>query len=92
MTRITDGRMTLEIIMNNWTGDGYTSDWSADFFEVGCLHYNEDLDAYMVENVEYCKCQAEDWENNVGDYLDYDADPEEVDNRNVYYVLYPYAE
>lgn len=83
MTRLTDGKRTIEIVMNNWTGDGYTPDWSADFFMVGCLHYNYDLDAYTVDSVEYCKCQAEDWESNTGDYIDYDADPEEVENRNV---------
>ena len=85
MTRLTDGKRTLEITMNNWTENGGTPDWSADFFDVGCLHYNVDLDAYTVEDVEYCKCQAEDWMNNTGDYFDYDADPEEVDNRIVFY-------
>ena len=83
MTRLTDGKRTLEITMNNWTGDGYTPDWSADFFEVAGLHYNDDLDAYTVDNVEYRRCQAEDWESNTGDYIDYDVDPEEVENRNV---------
>ena len=83
MTRLTDGKKTVEITINNWTGDGYTPDWSADFFDAGCLHYNEELDAYQVEDVDYCVDQAQDWKNNAGDYIDYDADPEEVENRNV---------
>ena len=87
MTRLYDGNKTVEISMSNWTGDGYTPDWSADFFEVGCLRYNEDLDAYEVKDVDYCVNQALDWESNKGDYLDYDADPEEVESRNVYYQL-----
>lgn len=88
MTRLTDGRRILEIAMNNWTKNDYTPDWSADFFEVGCLHYNEELVAYEVEDVDYCVNQALDWESNTGDYFDYDADPEEVESRNVYYRLY----
>lgn len=85
MTRLTDGKKTLEIAMNNWTKTDYTPDWSADFFEVGCLPYIEELDAYQVNDVDYCVDQAMDWENNTGDYIDYDADPEEVESRNVYY-------
>ena len=87
MTRLTDGKRTLEIAMNNWTKNDYTPDWSADFFDVGCLPYNEELDAYQVKDVDYCVAQAMDWEINTGDYIDYDADPEEVDSRNVYYRL-----
>ena len=84
MTRLYDGNKTVEISMNNWTDNGYTPDWSADFFEVGCLPYNEEIDAYQVKDVDYCTVQALDWKNNTGDYIDYDADPEEVDNRTVY--------
>lgn len=83
MTRLTDGNKTVEITMNNWTDNGYTPDWSADFFEVGCLQYIEELDAYQVKDVDYCVDQAMDWKNNTGDYIDYDADPEEVENRTV---------
>ena len=85
MTRLTDGKRTIEISMNNWTENGGTPDWSADFFDVGCLSYNDDLDAYCVKNVVYCARQALDWMNNRGDYYDYDADPEEVENRTVFY-------
>ena len=92
MTRLTDGKRTLEIAMNNWTKYEYTPDWSVDFFDVGCLPYNSELDAYQVEDVDYCVSQAMDWENNTGDYIDCDADPEEVESRNVYYRLYQIAE
>lgn len=84
MTRLTDGKIILEITMNNWIGDGFTPDWSAEFYDVGCLHYNAELDAYQVKDVDYCVNQALDWQSNTGDYIDYDADPEEVESRNVY--------
>lgn len=83
MTRIYNESKTVEISMNNWTDNGYTPDWSADFFEVGRLHYNDELDAYQVEDVDYCVAQAMDWKNNTGDYIDYNANPKEVENRNV---------
>lgn len=70
MTRFVDvtGKVA-EITMNMWTGNGYTPDFSSDFFEVGSLHYIEDLDAHEVEDVDYCIVQA-----NLPDYCDdYDA-------------------
>ena len=83
MTRLYDGNKTVEISMSNWTDNGYTPDWSADFFDVGCLPYIEEIDAYQVKDVDYCVDQAMDWKNNTGDYIDYDADPEEVDTRTI---------
>lgn len=32
MTRLTDGKKTVEIEMMVWEGSGYTPDWSKDFF------------------------------------------------------------
>ena len=83
MTRLTDGKKTVEITMTNWDGNGWTPDWSNDFFVTGTLPYNDDSNTYVVPDVDYCVEQAMDWKANIGDYLDYDADPEEVDNRTV---------
>lgn len=74
MTRLTDGKKTVEIEMCDWTGSGWTPDWSADFFEVGGLKRDEERDAYIVNDVDYCVEQAEDWEKGKGDFY-YDEDP-----------------
>lgn len=68
MTRLTDGKKTVEIEMKKWNGSGYDPDWSADFFEVGQAPYDEEKEAYVVENVDYCieqarACVEEDNEN-----------------------------
>lgn len=81
MARLTDGKKTVDITMNEWTGSEYTPDWSNDFFQVGCLSRNEDLDAYIVPDVDYCIDQANDWKNGVGDFLE-DEDVN-TEDRNV---------
>lgn len=86
MTRLTDGTKTVEITMNNWTGSGWTPDWSQDFFQVGCCEkvYDEEsnIEAYSVSDVDYCVSCAQDWEH--GRWEDDDeADPEEIETRNV---------
>ena len=68
MTRLYDGKKILEITINEWTPNGYTPDWSGDFFEVGGLPYNADMDAYEVQDVEYCADQAIDCANGEGDF------------------------
>ena len=80
MTRFVDvtGKVA-DITMNTWTGNGYTPDFSADFFEVGGLHYIEELDAHEVEDVDYCIEQANDWKDGTGDYYT----DENTDDRNV---------
>lgn len=82
MTRLTDNTKTVEITMTNWTGSGYTPDWSNDFFSVSSLTYNDVLDAYIVPDVDYCISTAEDWGNGRWDGDD-EADPEEIENRCV---------
>ncbi len=87
MTRLTDGKTVVEITMNEWTGDGYTPDWSHDFFEVGGLEYDEATNTYKVEDVEYCIEQARDWQNAVGDFREYEDDVDTSDrNVDVAYV------
>lgn len=83
MTKLTDGIRTVGITMNEWTGSNYTIDWSADFFNVGSLHRNDEDDAYKVDDVLYCIGQAMEWKYGTGDYYDPDVDENEIDCRNV---------
>ena len=86
MIRLTDGNITAEIVMNNWDGNGWTPDWSPDFFEAGGLEYNDETDTYKVEDVEYCIEQARDWQNAIGDFLEDDDVDTSGRNVEVYYV------
>lgn len=68
--KLTDNKKTVEITMHhNWIdGEGYTPDWSEDFFCSGNLNYDEDRDAYIVKDVDYCVDQANDWMHSTGDF------------------------
>lgn len=81
--RLYDGTKLVEIKMSNWTGTEYTPDWSQDFFEAGSLATDDEHDAYIVDDVDYCIDMANDWRNAEGDFYEPDADPEEVKNRDV---------
>lgn len=76
MTRLTDGKKTVEISLKVWENNGYTPDWSMDFFEVGQLPYDDEKDAYIVEDVDYCIEYAIDWKNRRGDFSE-DTDEED---------------
>lgn len=65
--KMTDGSRTIEISMKVWNGSGYGPDWSKDFFDAGLLLYNEESDAYTVENVDYCVEMAKEWEEEEED-------------------------
>ena len=67
-TKLVSGNRMVEITMQTWTGTEYTPDWSGDFFEVGNLKYDDVLDAYEVEDIDYCIDQAMDWKNKEGDF------------------------
>lgn len=82
MTRLTDNTKTVEIAMCNWTGSGYTPDWSHDFFEVSGLQTAEDGTAYIVPDVYYCVSCAKAWEQGRWDG-DEDVGPEEIETRCV---------
>lgn len=77
-TILTDGKNTVKITMNVWEGDGYSPDWSQDFFEVGSLPRRETSRGieYIVEDVSYCTDQAIDWERRSGDFRDDDTEDE----------------
>ena len=82
MTRLYDGKKIAEITMNTWTGNGYTPDFSLDFFEVGVLPYDEKRDAYVVDDVDYCIEYAMDWKDSKGDF--HDDEPNLDNNVDVY--------
>lgn len=52
--KLTDGKRTVEITIRRWNGSGYDPDWSMDYFCAGSLPYNEEKDAYIVDDVQYC--------------------------------------
>lgn len=68
MTRLYDGKKIAEITMCIWDGNGWTPDWSNDFYDIGLMEYDEDHDAYKVDDVDYCIEQAMDWKNSIGDF------------------------
>ena len=67
--KITDGKRTVEIRMMICLVYDYSLDWANDFFDAGLLHYDEEAEAYIVEDVDYCIEQAQEWadedENNM---------------------------
>lgn len=83
MARFTDGKRTLEITMKVWNGNSYDPDWSNDCFGVGALEYDEERDAYMVEDVEYLAEVAQDWERGEMEGED-EVSEEEIENRKVW--------
>lgn len=59
--RIADNRRIVDIEMVIRKGDGYSPDWSADFFEAGSLVYDDERDVFVVDDVDYCIACAQDW-------------------------------
>lgn len=88
MTKLTDGKKTVEITITSWDEDacGYTPDCSADFFCVGLLELDEEKNAYIVPDVDYCIEQAQDFQHARGDFFDNrdDCDPAEIESREVW--------
>lgn len=72
--KLTDNNKTIEITMRTWNGSNYSPDFAIDFFEAP---YSAELDAYVVDDVDYCIEQATDWENNEGDFSDLEDDPDD---------------
>lgn len=67
MTRFYDDSSILSIeMLDNSTGAAF----EADFFEVGNLNYNADLDAYKVDDVEYLADYAKDYANGTNPDFD----------------------
>lgn len=70
MSNYTDGKKTVKIEMRDWEDGGFLPDWEADFFNNGCLEYDEETDTYKVDDVDYLVEQALDYKYSVGDFAD----------------------
>lgn len=68
--KLTDGKKAIDIKMQVWTGSGYDPDWSQDFFEAGGLPTDDATGASVVDDVDYCIEQAQDWAKRRGDYAE----------------------
>lgn len=62
MIKLTDGKMTAEITMVIWQETGYSPCIANDYYDVGCLEYVEESNAYKVDDVSYCIETAQEWE------------------------------
>lgn len=57
--KITDGKRTVEINIMTWNGAGCGPDLAEEYFNAGALPYDEEKDAYTVQDVQYCIDMAE---------------------------------
>ena len=73
--KMTDGKKLVQVTMKIWNGSGYGPDWANEFFETAGLKFDGEVDAFMVDDVDYCIDQMEDWKNCTNDYID-DEDPD----------------
>lgn len=73
MTKFTDGKQiaTIEMIDNS-TGCA----WEHDFFEVGGLKLNEELNAYEVDDVNYLIDYAQSYVDGTNPDVEYTTDGE----------------
>ena len=78
MTRLTSGDLLIEISMRVWEGNGYTPDFSGDFFNVGLLPYDSEREAYIVKDVDYCIDEALDWEAGTEAYKNWNDETRDV--------------
>lgn len=82
--RITDGNRIVDITMQMFDGTNYSPDWANDFFNSGSLAYDEDHDAYRVEDIDYCIDNAKLWANYQTDDVEPESEQQarEYDERN----------
>ena len=71
--KLTDGRKTVEITIRDWSENSYGEDWSQEYFSAGSLPYDEEADAYLVPDVDYCVDMAMS-EDEGGARCKYDED------------------
>lgn len=71
MTKFYDGKKILTISMKDTNTN---IDWENDFFDVGSLFYNSDIDAYKVDDVNYLVDYASDYANGTNTDIDYERD------------------
>lgn len=87
--KLTDGKRTVEIEMRIWD-DKFCRlgpDFSDDYFQDCRRLYDDEADAYIVDDVDYCIDYANDWKHGVGDFYDEsnfeDLTEEEIENNVV---------
>lgn len=68
MIRLTDGKFIIQVEMIEFQNGVEFPDYSADFLMWGLLIYDEDNEAYVVRDLDYCIDQMLDWEIGIGDY------------------------
>lgn len=73
---LTDGKKTVKITMHVWNEPNMSNDFSSDFFEAGGLDRDEETGAYIVQDIDYCIEQAENWRGRIGDFCDDDSGEE----------------
>ena len=80
--KLFDNTRTVEITMREWDNRYSTAtlDWSRDFYEAGGLEYDEERDAYKVDDVGYCIDMAHDWMTARGDFHD-DEIPDYIERQ-----------
>lgn len=79
--KLTDGKKTVEIKMYYYDGKSGSlgADWSGEILYDGRMEIDEEAEAYVVDDVDYCVDYAEDWENCRGDFYEDSEDSEELD-------------
>ena len=62
--KITDGKKTVEIRIQYWTGSGYGPDCSKGYFGAGTLPYNEETDILSFSpNGDYIRVNTDETAN-----------------------------
>ena len=86
MAKFYDDKKILSITM---TDDRTGIDFEEDFFEVGQLHYDMELDAFKVEDVDYLIDEAVTYANgtNTDFEYQYDEDGNLLDSSSVSYTV-----
>lgn len=69
-TRFYDGKNYIDIQMSILDKYGeFKSDFQDEFFDVGGLEYDDEFDAYIVDDVYYLGEQVEDFIDHSGDFV-----------------------
>lgn len=86
MTKFYDGKKILSITMLD---DRTETTFEHEFFEVGQLPYNMELDAFKVEDVDYLIDYATTYANGTNNDFEYqyDEDGNMLDTSSVWYTV-----
>lgn len=55
---VTDGKKIVKITISSYSENTGWLDWTEDYFNAGCLGYNEETNCYIVDSVDYMIEQA----------------------------------